>query len=566
MSQTKARKKPGVVRFFEGIAEFFTSTVKAFVEGDIFVKLSALLCGTSCFARKQYLKGFFICLIQAAIMLVFPTFFFPYMSKLSTLGTVQQKRVFNPETMKNEFNDYDNSFLILLFGVLGVVLLIATVILWMRNLRNAREVELTAKSGKHVNTFRDDLNDALDRKFHRTLLTLPVLGVVVVARFDGLEKLGRQVGKRFALVFAVLIYLSIGPGLGIPRAASVPFEMAVAPYLPENSNAALWMAAYSLVFFLVALWLCLNPGKLVDRIGRGLTPVLLVLLTLLFACFLFRGETQVAPPQESYAHAPLLKGFTEGYNTMDTIAALNFGLVISTTLGSFGLEQKRDKMRYTVRAGLLAGTILALVYAMLSYMGMCSSGVYEIQENGAWTLRCIVYQVFGSIGAVLLAAIFTLACLTTCVGLINSISQYFSMLFQKVSYRAWVYIITFFSFLVCNLGLSMILSISIPVLNAIYPVAIVLILLGLSHDLWKNNRFAYPMTVAGTAVVSVLFALGEAGVPLGGVNTLLHGLPMYKLGFGWVSVAAAMLLLSLAVNALCRGCKSEQTVINPGGE
>lgn len=119
MSQTKARKKPGVVRFFEGIAEFFTSTVKAFVEGDIFVKLSALLCGTSCFARKQYLKGFFICLIQAAIMLVFPTFFFPYMSKLSTLGTVQQKRVFNPETMKNEFNDYDNSFLILLFGVLG---------------------------------------------------------------------------------------------------------------------------------------------------------------------------------------------------------------------------------------------------------------------------------------------------------------------------------------------------------------------------------------------------------------------------------------------------------------
>ena len=179
MMQTKSRKKPCFILFFEGIAEFFNSTVKAFVEGDIFVKLSALLCGTSCFARKQYLKGFFICLIQAAIMLVFPTFFFPYISKLSTLCTVQQKRVFNPETMKNEFNDYDNSFLILLFGVLGVVLLITAVILWMRNLRSAREVELTAKSGKHVNTFRDDLNDALDRKFHRTLLTLPVLGVVL---------------------------------------------------------------------------------------------------------------------------------------------------------------------------------------------------------------------------------------------------------------------------------------------------------------------------------------------------------------------------------------------------
>ena len=383
--------------------------------------------------------------------------------------------------------------------------------------------------------------------FLATAVILPVLGVVVVARFDGLEKLGRHVGKRFALVFAVLIYLSIGPGLGIPRAASVPFEMAVAPYLPENANGTLWMLLYSLAFFLAALWLCLNPGKLVDRIGRGLTPALLALLLVLFVSFLFRGEVRVAAPQEAYRETPFLKGFSEGYNTMDTIAALNFGLVISTTLGSFGLTEKKERMRYTVLAGIFAGSILTLVYAMLSYMGMRSSGAYEIQENGAWTLRQIVYQVFGSTGAVLLAAIFTLACLTTCVGLINSISQYFSMLFQKVSYRAWVFLITFFSFLVCNLGLTMILSISIPVLNAIYPVSIVLILLGLSHRLWAGNPYVYPVTVAGTGAVSVLFALGEAGVPLGALTSLLHRLPLYRLGFGWLSVAAAMLLVSLVL-------------------
>ena len=388
--------------------------------------------------------------------------------------------------------------------------------------------------------------------FLATAVILPVLGVVVVARFDGLEKLGQQVGKRFALVFTLLIYLSIGPGLGIPRAASVPFEMAVAPYLPQGANLSLWMAVYSLVFFLVALWLCLSPGKLVNRIGRGLTPAMLTLLTLLFVCFLFRGETQVAQPRDGYAAAPLLKGFTEGYNTMDTIAALNFGLVISTTLASFGLREKRDRMRYTVLAGLLAGTILALVYAMLSYMGMCSSGVYALQDNGAWTLRCIVYQVFGGTGAVLLAAIFTLACLTTCVGLINSISQYFSTLFAGVSYRTWVFVITFFSLLVCNLGLNMILSISVPVLNAIYPVSIVLILLGLSHDLWKQNPFVYPMTVLGTAAVSVLYALGDAGVPLGSLGQLLHRLPLYKMGFGWLGVALGMLALSLLVGALCK--------------
>ena len=386
--------------------------------------------------------------------------------------------------------------------------------------------------------------------FLATAVILPVLGVVVVARFGGLDRLGQQVGRHFALVFTVLIYLSIGPGLGIPRAASVPFEMAVAPYLPAGANVKLWMLVYSLVFFLVALWLCMTPGKLVDRIGHFLTPSLLILLVFLFVSFLLRGTVDIAAAQPAYSSAPFLKGFSEGYQTMDTIAALNFGLVISTTLGTFGLTEKRDRLRHTVLAGVFAGTILALVYAMLSYMGMCSSGVYAIQENGAWTLRCIVYQLFGAPGAILLAAIFTLACLTTCVGLINSISQYFSVLFKKISYQAWVLIITGFSFLVCNQGLSAILSVSIPILNAIYPVAIVLILLGLSHGLWTRNRFAYPLTVAGTGVVSVIYALDTAGIPLGALTTLCKRLPLYDMGYCWVSVAASMLLLSVLLTAL----------------
>lgn len=216
------------------------------------------------------------------------------------------------------------------------------------------------------------------------------------------------------LIFTVLIYLSIGPGLGIPRAASVPFEMAVAPYLPQSANIRVWMVVYSLVFFLIALWLCMTPGKLVSRIGNFLTPSLLILLVFLFISFLFRGQVNIAAPQTEYSAAPFLKGFSEGYQTMDTIAALNFGLVIATTLGSFGLTQRKDVLRHTVKAGLFAGLILSAVYMMLSYMGMCSSGVYDIQENGAWTLRCIVFQLFGEPGAYLLAAIFTLACLTTC--------------------------------------------------------------------------------------------------------------------------------------------------------
>lgn len=374
-----------------------------------------------------------------------------------------------------------------------------------------------------------------------TAVVFPVLGVVVVARFNGLDKLGQQVGKRFGIVFAVLIYLSIGPGLGIPRAASVPFEMAVAPYLPEGADTRMWLLGYSLLFFIVALWICMTPNKIVDRIGRVLTPSLLILIVFLFVSFLFKGNVDIAEAGPLYSESPFLTGFTEGYNTMDTIAALNFGLVIATTLGTFGIKDKKDVLHYTILAGIAAGTILSLVYIMLTYMGAASSGVYEIHENGAWTLRSIVHQVFGEPGAVLLAVIFTLACLTTCIGLINSISQYFASLFKGLSYEKWVFAITGFSFLVCNLGLNTILSISVPMLNAIYPVSIVLILLGLTDRRHRGNRLIYPLVVGGTAVISVLYAIDEAGL----LEWLSRFLPLYSKGYGWMFSAVLTLLIAL---------------------
>ena len=387
-----------------------------------------------------------------------------------------------------------------------------------------------------------------------TAVILPVLGVIVVAQTDGLDKLGARVNGKFAIIFTMLIYLSIGPGLGIPRAASVPFEMAVAPYLPQNAPLKLFMLGYSLIFFVIAAWLALNPSKLVDRIGQYLTPSLLTLIVFLFIAFVFKGEAAVAAAQPAYSEAPFLKGFCEGYQTMDTIAALNFGLVIATTLRSLGADDKKDVMRYTKLAGVFAGTILTAVYLMLTYMGTQSSGVYEIQENGAWTLRCIVYQLFGEFGAIILAAIFTLACLTTCVGLITSISQYFSTLFKKFSYRQFVFAITVFSFAICNQGLNTILSISVPILNAIYPVSIVLIVLGLNHRFIDKNRFVYPFTVLGTAVVSVISAVDGAGLSLGFVSSAVNSLPFSSLGFGWVTVTVVMLVISLVLGSI----KSEQ--------
>ena len=394
-----------------------------------------------------------------------------------------------------------------------------------------------------------------------TAVVLPVLGVVAVAEFDGLDRLARRVNAKFAIVFTVVIYLSIGPGLGIPRAASVPFEMAIAPYLPEGASFKTYMLFYSLAFFLTACWLALTPNKLVSRIGKVLTPTLLLLMVGLFVSFLFRGQSGVAPAQEAYQDGALVKGFLEGYNTMDAIAALNFGLVIATTLRSFEVKEKKAVMHYTVRAGLLAGSILAAIYVMLSYMGMYTSAVYPLQGNGAWTLRCIVHQLFGSTGAVLLAVIFTLACLTTCVGLITSISQYFSTLTKKLTYRQWVFGIVIFSFAVCNQGLNTILSISVPVLNMVYPVAIVLIVLGLTHKWFSGNSYLFPWTVGAAGVVSVVYSLDQLGAPMSFLYKLFAKLPFYSYGMGWVTVSLAAAACAVAVHALKPAASVEKETV-----
>ena len=291
----------------------------------------------------------------------------------------------------------------------------------------------------------------------------------------------------------------------------------------------------------------MTPSKLVERIGKFLSPCLLAMLVFLFLNFVFRGEVSVGPAVGDYASNAAVKGFLEGYQTMDTIAALNFGLVIAITLRTMGVEEKKDIMHYTKRAGVVAGLVLSLVYLMLSYVGMASSGVYALQDNGAWTLRAVVRQLFGEPGSVLLAAIFTLACLTTCVGLITSIAQFFARLFEKVSYRTWVVVLVAFSLLICNQGLTTILSISVPVLDAIYPVAIVLIALGLCDKRLHGNPYVYPLTIGCVGITSVIRAVENAGVPLGALGAAFHKLPLYSLGLGWVLVAVAGIGVSLVL-------------------
>lgn len=381
-----------------------------------------------------------------------------------------------------------------------------------------------------------------------TAVLFPVLGAIVVGKTNGLSNLAKRVGPVFSVVFTTAIYLSIGPGLGIPRAGSVPFEMAIAPYVPETLNLNIVRFVYTLVFFTIALLICLKPNKLVERVGKFLTPTLLLMILFMFVRIVMMDKN-IAAPSGDYLKAPVTKGFLAGYETMDAVAALNFGFVIAQAIKRFGIEDENEVTKYEIKAGLLAGSVLFIVYAMLASIGMIGSQKFAGAENGAQVLSESIKLVLGDFGLVLLAFIFTLACLTTCVGLITSGGEYFEKLFNnKLSYRAWVYIWTLFSFVMANFGLNKLLAFSVPLLQIIYPVALVLIVMGISHKYLNYSKVSY----VSSAVVAVGLPLVEVldktfKINFGFVTNFVKSLALYEEGLAWLLPTIFVLIFTSLV-------------------
>ena len=375
--------------------------------------------------------------------------------------------------------------------------------------------------------------------FAMSAIGLPVLGVIAVARSGGLAALAGRVHPRFAAVFTLLIYLSIGPCLAIPRTASTSFEMLA----PLVGGGAARQLIYSALFFAAAFLVALRPEKLTDRLGKLLCPALIVLIVVLFAgCLLHPPAAHYAAAGEPYTALPAAAGFLAGYQTMDTIAALNFGAVIALNIRAKGVADERQVVRGTIRAGWVAGAVLLALYAMLTHAGALSGAAFPGGETGADTLTQLARGLFGRPGLVLLAAIFVIACLNTCIGLISCVSEYFHGLFPRVPYAAFAAFFALASMVVSNIGLAGIIALSTPVLNAIYPVAIVLIALSFVPRL-AAYRWVYPLAVGLTCVQSVADAFA-----LPGLSALLDRLPLAGLGFGWVTPALAGLLLGLLLS------------------
>lgn len=388
--------------------------------------------------------------------------------------------------------------------------------------------------------------------FAVTAIVFPVLGILAISKTDGVENLGNRVGPLFAVVYPAIVFLAIGPGIAIPRNGSLAFEMSVSPYLSSGSNIVIARLIYTLLFFGVSYYLCLYPGKLVDRIGKVLTPILLGLILVFFLGAVIFLQTDVVAPTTTYDSA-FVTGILEGYNTMDALASLNFGLVVAMTIKGLGIKKEKRIIKYASGAGLLAGLLLLTVYGMLAYVGMITSNGNQDVANGGNILFTITNKVFGSFGAVILILIFTLACLTTVVGLITSVSEYFAELTNnKVTYNQWIFIYTFISFVLANFGLDSILQFSVPILVGIYPPAIMLIIMALLQEYLNFDRLTYQATIYITLLIAAIAVLKSVGIELEFIDNILSTLPFYNDGLEWILpsfvVLIGMTILSKARN------------------
>ena len=392
---------------------------------------------------------------------------------------------------------------------------------------------------------------------------LPLLGVAAMgmSQSEGCFDMGCRVGRGYSYFFTCALYLSIGPLFAIPRTATVSFSVGILPLLPpEYETPALCI--FSALFFLVVLYFSLRPSGILTWVGKVLNPLFLLFLSILLAAALLHsmGDPAALEPIGAYegqsAAQSFFQGFLEGYNTLDALAALAFGIVLINAIRGLGLQSPQAISGSTVKAGCLSTALMAVIYCLLTVVGAQSRAVYGLSADGGEALYQIGTHYFGTLGGVLLGITVTFACLKTAIGLITSCATTFTELFPRsLSYRAYTVVFCLFSFGVANFGLSRIISLSTPVLMFLYPLTITLVLLCLTGRWFQYDRRVFLPVTALTAVAAFLDFL--KALPAG-VQSLLHAevlldaadayLPFFSIGMGWVLPACIGLVIGLLLH------------------
>ncbi|MEX6701902.1 branched-chain amino acid transport system II carrier protein [Peribacillus frigoritolerans] len=351
---------------------------------------------------------------------------------------------------------------------------------------------------------------------------------------NDVQSLASRAHPLFGIIFTVVLYLSLGPLFALPRTGSVSYEIGIKPFL-SNDVGFLPLLIFTIIYFGIACLLSINPSKMLDIVGKILTPLLLIFIGILIVVAIINPMGEIQAPVVDYSDNSFFKGFKEGYLTMDTLAGFAFGIIVINAIKDRGITSRKEVLGFCLKAGLIAATLLVIVYASITYVGATSVEKLGQLGNGGDVLAQASNHFFGPAGAVLLGLIVIAACLTTSIGLITACATYFNKILPAVSYKSYVVIFSVFSAAVANVGLTKLISITVPVLTALYPVAIVLIVLTFFHSLFKGKSEVYLGSLLLTAIISIMDGIVASGIKLDAVSDLFtQYLPLYSVGVGWV--------------------------------
>ena len=387
--------------------------------------------------------------------------------------------------------------------------------------------------------------------FLTTGVGLPLLGITAIALQGGryIELINSRTYPWFATALLVVLYLCIGPVFAVPRTGAVSFEIGIRPFLQEDSL-MVGQAVYTALFFGASYYLSLNPNKLIDRVGKLLTPVLLIVLAVLFIKAFATPLGTILPATGNYIDAPFTQGFQDGYQTMDLLASVAIGTLVVNAVRMRGVTDNRAIGRICLIAGLITVTLMACVYGSLAYLGATSAAVLGHSANGGQLLANAVSIFFSTAGNGLLAAIIILACLTTSCGMLSGGAWFFNQLLKKkVSYERLLLLFTFFSFAVSNVGLTQIIALAVPFLVTIYPLVIVFVILSLFDRMigWRKGVYRWALNL--TLIFALIDGLNAAGIHFHLLNQLLTAyLPFYSLTMGWVVPALCGTAIGLVLS------------------
>ena len=351
---------------------------------------------------------------------------------------------------------------------------------------------------------------------------LALLGVFALLRVGSSEAVTLRLGKIPAELLMCAIILCIGPMVAIPRTSATTFEMAITPNIPGVSP-----VLFSVLFFALILALCIKESAVVDIVGKVLTPLLLVGLFAIIIKGIVTPLGEIAAlPQIANA---AVTGIKAGYQTMDALAALPFGIIVLQSVTAKGYDSGRKQFRVVGGAAVLAGVLLLCVYMGLAYLGATVSAQYTSDIGRAQLIMALVEALMGKVGVILFGVVVGLACVTTAIALTSSAAAYFAELCRgKVSYKVFVIAICVFSAVVSNLGLDRIVAVAAPVLDVIYPPTLVLIFISLLAPRLPD-RVSRGAAV-GALLTSVLCTLNANGIHI----PFMANLPLYDLGLSWL--------------------------------